>query len=161
MLLRKHRHHPFPNSFLLAELKLNPLNNISPLPPLHPATILLLSVSVNIQSGQTLGPHVNGIIQYLPLVADFFHMAQCPQGSSMWLHGSEFLFFMRLNNIPFRCTIFMFSPNIWKAIMMLVCILSKATGPLKAYGEWSSVSACPELRECPGHRIFHFIYLFI
>lgn len=74
----------------------------------HPSTFCLCEY----QSSQTPGPHVNGIIQYLPLVTDFFHKAQCPQGSSMWLHGSEFLFFIRLNNIPFRCTIFMFSPNI-------------------------------------------------
>ena len=43
-------------------------------------------------------------------LSDLFHLASCPQGSSKLLQMARFLYFLRLNNIPFYiCAIFALS----------------------------------------------------
>ena len=92
-----HYHYPFSKLFIIPHRNSVLIKQYIPtLPPQSPVTSLLLSVSMNLP---ILGPHVNGVMQYLPFVSVLFHLAWYFKDSSVLEHVSEFHSLLRLDNI--------------------------------------------------------------
>ena len=121
-----------------------PLNHRLPVPssaqPL--ATIIWLSVFII-----WLGASYSMCL----FVTGLFHLAECSQGSSVLWHGSEFLSFLKLNNIPLHEYITFANPFIvwWTPGFLQVLAVSKRAArsldvqiPLKGPALNSFVSLC-------------------
>ena len=70
--------------------------------------------------------HINGIIQYVVSLSDFFHWT-CFQGSSLLLHESVVYFFLLLNIIPLCvCTTFCQPIYQWMDFPFFFAIINNA-----------------------------------